>query len=90
MKDAIIRLLSSMKFWTAVLGLLTAIGAKAGFNVDPEVYWAIVGVVTVLILGQGLTDHGKEAAKITAAAATPTTVVGNDVTINQPTKEEIK
>ena len=68
MKDAIIRLLSSMKFWTAVLGLLTAIGAKVGFNVDPEVFWAIVGVVTSVIIGQGLTDHGKEAAKITAAA----------------------
>jgi hypothetical protein len=90
MKDALIRLFSSMKFWTAVLGLITAIGVKAGFNVDPEVFWAIVGVITAVILGQGLTDHGKEAAKITAAAGTPTTVVGNDVTINQPAKEEIK
>lgn len=90
MKEAIIRLLSSMKFWTAVLGLITAIGAKAGFNVDPEVFWAIVGVVTAVILGQGLTDHGKEAAKITSSAAQPTTVVGNDVTINPPAKEEIK
>lgn len=75
MKDAIIRLLSSMKFWTAVLGLVTAIGAKAGFNVDPEVFWAIVGVITSVIIGQGLADHGKEAAKITAAAAQATTVL---------------
>lgn len=90
MKDAIIRLVSSMKVWTAIFGLITAIGIKAGFNVDPDVYWSIVGVVTALILGQGLTDHGKEAAKITAAASQPTTVVGNDVTINTPAKEDIK
>lgn len=70
MKDAIIRLVSSMKVWTAVLGLLTAVGAKYGLNVDPEVYWAIVGVITALILGQGLTDHGKEAAKIATGIVT--------------------
>lgn len=95
MKDAIVRLFSSMKFWTAVLGLITAIGAKVGFNVDPDVFWAIIGVVTSVILGQGLTDHGKEAAKITAAAtvaATQTTTVTDvpaGVTVTAP-KEETK
>lgn len=87
MKEAIIRLVSSMKVWTAILGLVTAVGVKAGFNVDPEVFWAIVGVLTAVILGQGLTDHGKEAAKITAAAQAATTVVDNGVTINTAAKE---
>lgn len=92
MKDAIVRLFSSMKFWTAVLGLITAIGVKVGFNVDQDVFWAIVGVVTSVILGQGLTDHGKEAAKITAAATAsaqiPASLVDN-TTVIAP-KEETK
>lgn len=94
MKDAIVRLFSSMKFWTAVLGLVTAIGAKAGFNVDPEVFWGIVGVIMAVIVGQGLTDHGKEAAKITAAAtisaassaAPPSTTVATVIVPKEETK----
>lgn len=56
-----------MKFWTMILGLLTAIGAKYGFKVDPDVFWSIVSLFGLLIGAQGLADHGKEAAKITAA-----------------------
>ncbi len=67
-----------MKFWTAVLGILSAIGAKYGFRVDPEVYWSIVGIFGLLIGAQGLTDHGKEAAKITADN-TAATVIGDRV-----------
>lgn len=67
MKNAILRLVSSMKFWTAILGIISALGARYGFQVDPEVYWSIVGIFGLLIGAQGLTDHGKEAAKITAA-----------------------
>lgn len=87
MKDAIIRLLSSMKFWTVVLGIISALGAKYGINVDPSVYWSIIGLFGILIGAQGLTDHGKEAAKIAALASTPaaTTVVDNNTA-----KEEIK
>lgn len=65
-KEAVVRLLSSMKFWTMVLGIITALGAKYGFKVDPEIYWSIVGLFGLLIGAQGLTDHGKEAAKISA------------------------
>jgi hypothetical protein len=74
MKEAITRLLSSMKFWTMVLGVVTSLGAKYGFNVDTNVYWSIVGLFGFLLGAQGLTDHGKEAAKITAADnSSPTT-----------------
>jgi hypothetical protein len=90
MKDAIVRLLSSMKFWTTFLGIVTAIGAKYGFKVDPEVYYSIVGLFGLLLGAQGLTDHGKEAAKIAAAnpVAPTTTVVDNSTTVT--TKEEVK
>lgn len=63
MKDALLRLIASMKFWTAMLGLVTALAARYGFSVDPEVYWTIVGIFGALLGGQALTDHGKEAAK---------------------------
>lgn len=88
MKDAILRLLSSMKFWTVVLGVLTSIGAKYGFKVDQDMFWAIVGLFGLLLGTQGLQDHGKEAAKAKAAALPPTTVVDNSTTIT--TKEEVK
>lgn len=68
MKDAILRLLSSMKFWTLILGVATALGVKYGIKVDPDVYWSIVGLFGLLIGAQGLTDHGKEAAKVTSAS----------------------
>lgn len=86
MKDAIIRLLSSMKFWTTILGVVTALGAKYGFKVDPDVYWSIIGLFGLLVGAQGLTDNGKEAAKITATAAAPNT----DNSTNVNTKEETK
>ena len=62
MKQALLRLVSSMKFWTLILGLITSLGAKYGFQVDPEVFWSIVGLFGLLIGAQGLTDQGKTAA----------------------------
>lgn len=88
MKDAIIRLLSSMKFWTVVLGLLTSFGAKYGFKVDPDMFWAIVGLFGLLLGAQGLQDHGKEAAK----AQIPVAALVDNRTTNTTniTKEEAK
>ncbi len=68
MKEALLRLLASAKFWTMLLGLVGAIAARYGFEVDPEVFWAIVGLVGVLIGAQGAADAGKEKAKIEAKA----------------------
>ncbi len=66
MKAALIRLVSSMKFWTFVLGLLTALGARYGIKVDAEIYWSIVGLTAVLIGAQGATDAGRAAAEVNA------------------------
>lgn len=64
MKTALLALLSSKKFLTTLLGTLTAIAAKYGLEVDPEIYWSIVGLTAVLVGAQGLNDHGKAKAEI--------------------------
>lgn len=71
MKDALIRLASSMKFWTAVIALIAVFAAKYGFQVSDEMT-ALVGVIfSVLLGGQGLADHGKSAAEINAKTGKP-------------------
>lgn len=66
MKDALLRIVGSMKFWTAVVGLGAFLLAKYGVQVDNETRLAILGFFGVLIGGQALTDHGKAAAQIHA------------------------
>lgn len=65
-KLPLVRLLSSMKFWTVILAVVTTQAAKHGFEVDPTTYWTIVGLFTALLTGQALQDHGKERAKVEA------------------------
>lgn len=64
MKTALLRLFSSMKFWTLLLGLVTSLGAKHGLEVDAQTYWSIVGLFGLLLGVQGLNDHGKAKAEI--------------------------
>lgn len=64
--DAFKRLISSMKFWTFILALLTTVGAKYGFKVDDQMFWTIVGLFGALLGVQGLTDHGKGQQQIIA------------------------
>jgi cyanophycinase-like exopeptidase len=67
-KQVVIGLLSSKK---AVMGISAAIAAgtmKLGFGVSSETVALIVGPVVAAIIGQGVADHGKEAAKVTASA----------------------
>lgn len=73
MKQAIADLLSSKKFITAIVALIVTAAARKGFDVDPEMCAAILGVFAVLIGAQGATDHGKAAAElhVNAAAAEP-------------------
>lgn len=59
--NALKTLVSSLKFWTLVLALITAFAAKYGIAVDDNTYWTIVGFFGVLLGAQGLTDFGKNA-----------------------------
>jgi acid phosphatase family membrane protein YuiD len=70
MKKAIRDLLSSKKAITTVVGLAVAISARYGFDVDRDFALAILGAFAVLVGAQGVTDAGKEAAKIKADMVT--------------------
>jgi hypothetical protein len=70
-KQAIVDLLSSKKFITGLVGVAVSLGAKYGLNLDPELCASILGLFAVVIAGQGLADHGKEAAAIAANAVKP-------------------
>lgn len=68
-KTVVIEILSSKK---AVMGLTAALTAgvmKLGLHVDSETVGLIVGPIVAAVIGQGVADHNKEAAKINAAAA---------------------
>ena len=77
MIDAWKDLLSSKKFWTAILAVVTLVAAKKGVEVDQTTFWAIAGIFVSLIGAQGLTDHGKGALPTATArvrrAAAPST-----------------
>jgi uncharacterized membrane protein (DUF441 family) len=67
--DLLKNLLSGKKFAAMIIGMVIAIGGKYGLKFDPDLVQEIVGLVIAFIVGQGIADHGKEAAKITAVAA---------------------
>ena len=62
-------LLTSKKFLVATLACVVWLVGKLGVHLDND---ALLGAVTPLwtyVLGQGIADHGKETAKITAGPA---------------------
>lgn len=69
-KTLLFRLLTSLKFWTTILGITSTALAKKGIILDPIYADYIAGFFGVLLLGQGLADHGKERAKIEASVVT--------------------
>lgn len=60
-------LVSSKKFMIMAATILMALASKLGLNIDPEMLTQIIAVVSAYLVGQGIADHGKEAAKINAA-----------------------
>lgn len=85
-KEAWIRMLASMKFWTMVLGLIltpcSALLAKHGFEVSDEnvrlIAELVAGGFAILLGMQGLADHGKEAARLKGSSIEG---VGGNVTV---------
>ncbi len=91
LKPPFVRLLSSMKFWTLVIGAVVtpfaAWLARHGFDMNDEhvakVAQYLAGGFAILLGMQGLADHGKEAAKLKGPTVEG---VGGDVTVvNNPT-----
>jgi len=69
MLEAIKALLGSKKFLVMLAGVIVAILAKVGVPIDPDLVNQVVGLAAAYIVGQGIADHGKEAAKVTAGGA---------------------
>jgi hypothetical protein len=70
MFEAVRGLLGSKKFLMfLVTAAIVTIGHKIGL--DSEAVAELTAIGTAAILGQGIADHGKEAAKINAANPQP-------------------
>lgn len=63
-------LFSSKKFIAMLAGLIGIVALKVfKISVDPATVIEIVSLVGAYILGQGISDNGKEAAKINAVGS---------------------
>ena len=69
MKKALAALFSSKKFLVMITAIVAYILARVGWDVDPGKIDSLLGVVAVYLGAQGIADHGKEAALVTAASA---------------------
>lgn len=69
MKKAVAELFSSKKFLVMITAIIAYVLARVGWDVDPKQIDTIMQVVAGYLVGQGIADHGKEAAKVTAAAS---------------------
>jgi hypothetical protein len=61
-------LLTSKKFIVTVSGIIVAIAARKGLNLDPELVGMVVALIVAYLIGQGASDFGKAAAQIKADA----------------------
>jgi hypothetical protein len=63
MREMIRSLLSSKKAVAAIAGVIVIGASRAGIVLPPEATHDLVAVVVAYLIGQGLADVGKEAAK---------------------------
>lgn len=66
MYTAVKQLLSSKKFLVMLAGVFVAVLGKVGVPIDPDLTQEILAMCAAFVVGQGIADHGKEAAKVTA------------------------
>lgn len=62
-------LLASKKFLASLVAMLCWAAARFGFAVDPVQATELIVPLVGFVLAQGVADHGKGAAQITADAA---------------------
>lgn len=83
-------LLQSRKFIAMIVGFIVIVAAKVfKVDVDPLMVAEIVALISLYILGQGIADNGKEAAKINAVSANAGTTTGASAAVTKMA-EEIK
>lgn len=61
-------LFSSKKFLVMLSGVIVFVSARLSHALDPADVDRLLALVASYIVGQGIADHGKEAAKISNAA----------------------
>ena len=64
MLDVLKALFTSKKFLVMLVAIGTSVASRLGLNIDPDLLKEILAMAAAFILGQGIADHGKEAAKI--------------------------
>jgi hypothetical protein len=69
MLNVLKELLASKKFIVMLAAMVVAIASKLGFAIDHDMSTQVITLASAYLVGQGIADHGKEAAKITMASA---------------------
>lgn len=64
MLDAIKGLLSSKKALAAIAGVVVALVGKLGIDLDTDALVILITPIVAFVVGQGIADNGKEAAKV--------------------------
>lgn len=64
MKETLKEMFTSKKFITALAGLIVALFAKIGLELNTEDVALIVAPTVVYVISQGWADKGKEAEKV--------------------------
>lgn len=69
MKKALLDLVTSKKFLTALTAIIVYVAGRSGFGVDTAVLDRIYAALLVYVGAQGIADNGKSAAQVAAGAA---------------------
>ena len=64
MLDAIKGLLSSKKALAAIAGVVVTLVGKLGIDLDTDALGILITPIVAFVVGQGIADNGKEAAKV--------------------------
>lgn len=67
MMDLVRNLLGRKKVVAAGIAVVVAVAGRFGLELAVEDVALIVGPIVAFIIGQGIADNGKEAAKVAAA-----------------------
>lgn len=82
--------MTSKKFIVAVVGVIIAIAGKHGLSLDPQTVEHVVYLFVAYLLGQGIADHGKEAAKVNGTVTIATAPIDQrHVDPPQPVKDKL-
>lgn len=90
-KFALRGLLSSKKVWTAAAGMLATVAVRY-LNLSPEVAHEVslqvLGIVGILLVGQGLTDAGREASVAKSDGAVAALVAKAELALGKGDSDE--